>query len=149
MAGTQAVLLGLAPSVPVCVTLNLVSQGDDGVRRALSLRSQELPAEAEGVRSWAKVGNRGHCCWLRAATALWPSEATWTHSIPGTLYERIFTPNAVYLAWQVGGSRKVTAGLWAPGSPCAVESQPPGNMSLNSGLHPETHSHRYPDAPRR
>lgn len=36
--------------------------------------------------------------------ALGPPEVTWPRSVPGTLWERIFTPNTVYLVWQVVGS---------------------------------------------
>jgi hypothetical protein len=46
----------------------------------------------------------GHRCWIGTATALWPSKVTWPHSLPGTVCERIFAPNTVYLACQVGGS---------------------------------------------
>lgn len=61
----------------------------------------ERPQPAE---SWAELGIHGPCCWIGTATAFWPSKVTWPHSIPGTLCERVFAPNAVYLAWQVGGS---------------------------------------------
>lgn len=98
----------------------------------------------EGIKSW-EVGIHGSCCWVRPATAFWPSKVTWPHGSQACSVREYLPPTLSIWPGVLVEAEKTQLACGLLGQHVQL-SHNLCTQSLYSGLCPQTHPHRYPDA---